>query len=78
MAFATQYNEPGLDFPRDKFCAIMTNKSMDLVQALAVAAKEMDFAPNPSQCMDLDVVKGAQGVANTSTTNDDRKWFFQV
>jgi len=77
IAFSVQYNEASLDFPRDSFCETMKNSSNTPLQNLADANANPKFG-NPPGCLVIDIYNGPDGLLNTSTSVEFRKWMWQT
>jgi len=77
IAFSVQYNEAHLGYPRVGLCQTMTNTSNTPVQNLANANKDPRFGNAPG-CLVIDIYNGPDGLLNTSTSVEFRKWFWQT
>eukprot|EP00013_Stygamoeba_regulata_P026716 CAMPEP_0177651036 /NCGR_PEP_ID=MMETSP0447-20121125/12298_1 /TAXON_ID=0 /ORGANISM="Stygamoeba regulata, Strain BSH-02190019" /LENGTH=490 /DNA_ID=CAMNT_0019154019 /DNA_START=38 /DNA_END=1511 /DNA_ORIENTATION=+ len=75
IAYSTQYNESP-DYPRNRLCEILTNKSVSAAQALANANLDPSVGGS-SGCLQLDMLHGSDGLLNTSNSVNYRKWFWQ-
>lgn len=77
LAFSVQYNEAHLNYPRNTLCEIMTNKSQTPLDNLAQANSDPRLG-NPPGCLQIELYHGSDGLLNTSTSVEMRKWMWQT